>query len=327
MRPLSALLAALAALALGPAAAPGSGGPLIPAGVYGAGGVTVPGSEFRYSTVFGGEGGVIEKIRTDGGSIKSYRGLHGGWSLPAVTILGQAGGLSADGDTLVMIKPPYETPGPQTQLLVLDTKGLNTEEHLTLDGRFSFDAISPDGRLLYLVEYPNPRDPLDYRVRAYDRERGGFRPGRIVDPEEPGERMTGQPVSRQASPDGRWAYTLYGGGEETFIHALDTTAATAVCVDLEQIPARDLYLLGLSVDPATGAITVLRKREPVAVVDPHGFTVSDPAAAAEGGDGPGPPWALLATALGLLAIAGAALVLRIRSRARAPGAGGCEPAR
>ena len=53
--------------------------------------------------------------------------------------------------------------------------------------------------------------------------------------------MAGQPVAREMSPDGRWAYTLYGGGEETFIHALDTEGETAVCIDLEDIaPARHL---------------------------------------------------------------------------------------
>jgi len=315
----------MASLFLWAGAASGSGGPLIPSGVYGAGGVTVPGSEFRYATVFGGEAPVLEKIRVQGGSIQIYRTLRGGWSLPAVTITGRAGGLSADARTLVLIKQPYEKPGPGTELLVLDTKRLRTEERIMLDGRFSFDAISPDGRLLYLVEYPDPRDPLNYRVRAYDLERDGFRPGRIVDPEEPGEQMTGQPIARQASPDGRWAYTLYGGGEETFIHALDTTAATAVCVDLEEIPARDLYLLGLSVDPATGAITVLRKREPVALVDPQDFAVTD-AVAAEAEDDASVPWGAISAGLVLLAIAASALVVWVRSRIGAP-ADECEPAR
>ena len=44
----------------------------------------------------------------------------------------------------------------------------------------------------------------------------------IMDPREPDEKMGGFPLSRTMSADGRWAYTLYTGGEETFVHALDT---------------------------------------------------------------------------------------------------------
>ena len=48
--------------------------------------------------------------------------------------------------------------------------------------------------------------------------------------------MRGQPLSRAMSPDGRWAYTLYdGNGETPFVHALDTSRATARCIDLDAI--------------------------------------------------------------------------------------------
>jgi hypothetical protein len=60
-------------------------------------------------------------------------------------------------------------------------------------------------------------------------------PGAIVDPAEPDERMQGSPVSRVAGADGRWAYTLYAGNEEIFLHALDTVRGRAVCVDLPQL--------------------------------------------------------------------------------------------
>jgi hypothetical protein len=264
-----------------PAAA--AGGPAVPSGSFSRLGVTgppaLPSSESRYLTVTAGNRTVIEQIKTDGGSLTSTRTLHGLWALPAVTILGDAAGLSADGETLVLIKPDYSFRSEQTTLLIAEADHLRSLERIKLDGRFSFDAISPDGTLLYLVQYADPRNPLDYRVRAYDLETGEFQPGKIVDPEEPGEQMSGQPVARQSSPDGRWAYTLYGGGEETFIHALDTEGATAVCVDLDEIAAKDLYMLGLNVDPATGLITVLDRGKSVAIVDPQTFAVGEPPAA------------------------------------------------
>jgi len=47
--------------------------------------------------------------------------------------------------------------------------------------------------------------------------------------------MQGSPVTRVGSREGRWAYTLYTGPEETFLHALDTVRGRAVCVDLPQL--------------------------------------------------------------------------------------------
>ena len=45
--------------------------------------------------------------------------------------------------------------------------------------------------------------------------------------------MSGIPVTRMPSMDGRWAYTLYDNGRHSFVHALDTARRTAVCIDLD----------------------------------------------------------------------------------------------
>ena len=275
MRVFTATLAAFFAI-VGMALA--SGGPLIPSGTYGTGPVgpgSRPDTSFRYVAVGGGDNPtVLERISTDGGRVTRQLPLDGSWALPAVTILNDAGGLSADGTTLVLVKPNYGRPSEKTEMLLVDTDRFRKLEHLTLDGTFSFDAISPDGSHLYLVQYADPRDPLDYRVRSYDVSKRGFEPGSIVDPDEPDEKMTGQPVSRKMSPDGRWAYTLYGGGEETFIHALDTKAGVAQCVDLPGFERSQLYTLRLDVDRETGVITVLRDRTPKATVDAQTFEVT-----------------------------------------------------
>ena len=51
----------------------------------------------------------------------------------------------------------------------------------------------------------------------------------------PDEKMGGLPLSRTMSADGRWAYTLYTGGEETFVHALDTLKGQARCIDVGSV--------------------------------------------------------------------------------------------
>ena len=243
-----------------------SGGPVILGGTYGAGGVTAPGSEYRYATVDAGAGGtIVEQIRPQGGGIRRYRSVGSGWSLPAVTWLGAPGGLSADGSRLALVRPRYDARGlssSPSEFLLVDTRSLKPARRIELDGIYSFDAISPDGRSIYLVEYADARDPLDYRVRRYDVAAGEFRGGAIVDPDEPDEKMTGQPLSRVYSPDGSWAYTLYGGGSETFVHALDTAHGTAQCIDLEGIgEGNSYYRLSLETDPATGAVSVRNAHE------------------------------------------------------------------
>jgi hypothetical protein len=325
MRVFTATLAAFFAMA---GAALAAGGPLIPSGTYGTGPVgpgSRPDSSFRYVAVGGGDNPtVLERISTDGGRVTRQLPLDGSWALPAVTILNDAGGLSADGRTLVLVRPDYGRASAETKMLLVDTDRFRKLDHLTFDGTFSFDAVSPDGSHLYLVQYADPRDPLDYRVRSYDVSKHRFEPGSIVDPDEPDEKMTGQPVSRKMSPDGRWAYTLYGGGEETFIHALDTKAGAAQCVDLPGLERGQLYTLRLDVDRETGVITVLRDQTPKATVDAQTFEVTPVERSAPsvgtGGDGDASgDWvgfAGLAVGVGLLAGV-AAIVVRHQRRAAA----------
>ncbi len=146
-----------------------------------------------------------------------------------------AGGVSADGRTLVLIRPRARFPRRQTTFAVMSTKPrLRLRRIVRLPGDFSYDALSPDGRSLFLINYISPQDPTQYRVRVYDLARNRLDPRAIVDPREPPDAMNGLPVTRVSSPDGRWAYTLYdGAGKHPFIHALDTRDRKAVCIDLE----------------------------------------------------------------------------------------------
>ena len=154
------------------------------------------------------------------------------------------------------INPRTGFPRRSTTLAVLNTRRLTAQEVITLKGDFSFDAISPDGKLLYLVQYLSQRDPTRYLVRLYDLDAGRLLREPIIDPREVGDVMRGMPITRASSPDGRWAYTLYdGAGEHPFIHALDTIARTARCIDLHGLVGFDLlFELRLESSPDGGQL-------------------------------------------------------------------------
>lgn len=305
----------------GPAGAKGAGGPGTNGTASGTSTVTgLPGTDAaatRYSVFRGESSSSVSAINTNGGSIEDQRQIAGRWALPAVTLRGDPGGLSADGDRLVLMRPRL-LDAQSTSFRFLDTSTLRTRDEVTFDGRWLFDAISPDGSLVYLIEYPRPGNFVEYRVRAYVPRKGELRPGAVVDPDEAGEPMTGEPVSRAMSPDGRWAYTLYRG-EETFVHALDTQEAEAVCIDLPQLEDANFFALDLSVDPSSGALTVLDRGEPAVSIDPETFqidAVSDTGTAEAGGDGDWLIWAMVGAGLVLYAAA-LAILRRRRHRAAA----------
>jgi hypothetical protein len=220
-------LVVLALVVLLPSQAFGAG---LPAEGVDATPLYVPGGQFEYRTERAGhDTRVIESARY-GGPVRERR-LDGRFLIPAVAYDGSPSGLSADGRTLVLINPRRGFPAKRTTIAVVDVRHLRVRRHIELDGDFAVDAIAPDGNTLYLIEYPS-RDMLSYAVRAYDMRAGRLLAKPVVDPDEADEPMTGAPVTRLAAPDGRWQYTLYQSEEHPFIHALDTTRRTAVCIDL-----------------------------------------------------------------------------------------------
>ena len=255
---------------------------------------------------------MVQQIST--GDLISSNLLRGQYVVPAVAYDGSAGGLSANNHRLILIQPRTRFPRPHTTFAVLDGRGLAVDRILRLKGDFSFDALSPTGRLLYLIQYLSRRDPTQYQVRVYDLKTGRLDPKPIVDPEEePGE-MYGFPITRAVSPDGRWAYTLYDGQEHPFIHALDTSGRRAVCIDLDSLHGvRGLYDLRLDVAPSGDTLSVVGKRGPLAHVDVGGWEVSEPAARAVRGDDGGTPWLFVGGLAGLLGVAGIVAASR-RSR-------------
>ena len=174
-------------------------------------------------------------VRT--GRSKATALLHGRYVIPVVAYDGSAGGLSADGATLALIRPRTGFPEKATRLAIVDAGRLHVRTYVKLRGDYSFDAISPDGRWIYLIQYTSAVDPTQYRVRALDARTGRLLPHDIVDPHDRGEAMHGNPLTRLQSSDGRWAYTLYDGNGRPFVHALDTAAGAARCLDLPAFPS------------------------------------------------------------------------------------------
>jgi hypothetical protein len=240
------LLFALAAAAVLAGGASADGLPVLGIDV-GSSGVTTSSGQVRYVSLPDGRRTIVAQTARSGGQIVGVTRLSGSFTIPAVAYDGSASGLSADGTRLVLIEPRQSFPRVATTFALLDAPRLRLLRTIRLRGDFSFDAVSPDGSRMFLVQYTSPNDPDRYAVRAYDLRAGRLLPAPVVDPRERGEAMRGKPLTRTASVDGRWAYTLYdGGGGTPFVHALDTATGTARCIDLPMLDGRrDLWQLRL----------------------------------------------------------------------------------
>jgi len=267
-----AILAGLPA----PAAADG-----LPAVGVDAAPLSAPGGEVEYVTARAKGDTVLRERTIARGRVLRRLRLNGKFSEPAVAYDGSPSGLSADGRTLVLISPRTRFPRARTTFAVIDAKRMRVRRHIRLGGDFSFDAISPDGRLVYVINYLSKRDFTKYAVRAFDMRARRLLREPVVDPSEPGEDMSGVPLSRVSDREGRWAYTLYDGAKYPFVHALDTARRTAVCIDLDDVRslgALELHgdrldVLGAggnvvaSIDTATHRVIARRKPSQASAAD------------------------------------------------------------
>jgi hypothetical protein len=207
----------------------GGAGPS-PGIMLGSPGVVSRDGKVRYVAMRAGKGTLVEAVMTRGGVVRKARFLRGSFGIPMVAYDRSVGGLSRDGRRLVVYAPGTA----RTRFVVLDPRTLRVSSRFALNGNFGFDALSPDGSLMYLIQIKSESNgPIAYDVRALDVSTGRLFPGAIVDRREPDEKMTGIPMARVGSPDASWAYTLYlrpSGG--AFVHALHTTAREAFCIDL-----------------------------------------------------------------------------------------------
>ena len=318
-------LAAIIALALVfPAAAAGDGLPVVNIDV-GPTGVTTPVAPDRFVALPAGKNTLVARIERKGGRVRASRILSGQLTIPAVAYDASADGLSGDGLTLVLLVPRQTFPRASTTFAIVETGQLSIRSKLKLKGDFSFDAMSRDGRWLYLIQYTSPSDPLQYRVRALDTNTGRIHPRPIVDPREPGEAMNGIPLTRAMSPDGRWAYTLYDGTEHPFVHALDTSGRSARCIDLDWLHGRrDLWRMRFAISADGRELSVRSGTKTVALVDTRTFAATTGLQADDKGRS---PWGFLWLGIGLLlAATGGLYVAGSRRRAASTSFGGATSA-
>jgi hypothetical protein len=268
MRTSFVAMLAVALLVAAPAAS-GDGGPS-PGAITGWNGVLSLNGAFRYVALTANAATTVAAVEVEGGRVLDYSTFKGLFGVPLVAYDGSTSGLSADGSTLVLTG----FGGPAvSRFLVLSPKHLRVRNRIALRGTFSFDAISPSGRMLYLIQYLPSASWTNYRVRAYDLARGKLRPGSIVDRREPAEKMQGSPVTRATSSDGIWAYTLYARGEaKAFVHALDTRHARAFCVDLP-FAGEQQALNGIRMSAAHGKLVLRDYAGKLAAVDAETFRV------------------------------------------------------
>jgi hypothetical protein len=304
---LAVVLASLAAAASAAAAGPS----FVSAG---GAGVLARGGAWRYVAVPIGAGTAIERIRVSDGTVLGWADLDGSWGIPAPTFSpANNEGLTRDGRHLIVATFGA---GPPTRFAVLGARSLRVQDRFELDGSFAYDALSPDGSTLYLIQYVNAQSLDRYVVRAYDLRSHRLLPGRIADKSQRGWVMQGVAVTRATSADGGRVYTLYTRpGGYPFVHALDTVHGVAHCIGLpwrgDQGP-----LMTMRLALADGGRTLVLNRgdgKPWLTVDTSSWAIAHPQPSAGQF-----PWRWLAVAgfvvvLGVAA-AGVFRVFTVRSR-------------
>jgi hypothetical protein len=271
----------------------------------------------------------VAQIDSAGGTVNGFMSLHGSWGIPIVAFDGTTSGVSAGGQTLVLAQSSQALLPSRSRFALVNPLKMRLQRVVTLRGAFYFDAISPDGGTMYLIQHTSAFNILRYAVRAYDLRTDRLVPGTIVDRREPDERMAGYPVARAVTGDGVWAYTLYQKpGGRLFVHALDTGRGIARCIDLPPLAGVVQSMMGLSVDG--GRLDVVSGGAVLAAVDRSTFRVTrSPAPAAGRSERPvghrpsgGHTAAIVAAVLVGLLVAGGGAALAVRRRRPARGRSG-----
>src|SRR4051794_12606051 len=222
---------------------------------------------------------------------------------------GELEGLSRGGGRLVVGTVGLQSP---TRFAVINTRNLRVRDSFELPGSFAYDAMSPDGKTLYLTQYVDRDNASRYVVRAYDLEHGRLLPGRIADKAQASWVMEGFATTRTTSGDGRFVYTLFmRPGGYPFVHALDTVHGVAHCIGLPWTAPSQDALMSMRMALTHGghglALTSKSGKRWLAI-DTNTWRITQPAAS-----GFGWRWAALSAFPVLAAIAGA-LVLGRRRR-------------
>jgi hypothetical protein len=288
-------------------------------------GVAGPGGKVRY-VARGGPGATtrVVALARDGSVLRSAR-IHGRFGVPAVTFNGQTGGVSTDGSTLVLAdirtgngEYPLKR---HSSFAVLDARSLRLRERIELRGHYTFDALSPDGSRLYLIQHVSAVKITHYVVRAYDLANRQLLPGRIADKSQAGWVMNGMPLARTTSADGRWVYTFYDNpGGYPFVHALDSVRGVAHCIGVPwKGSANNLWHLRMSVRDGGRTLSIhWRSGRPYLAIAVGSWRILHPGVARPAAPSSF-PWWIVGVGLALVAAAAAAILGRRRIAARVRG--------
>jgi hypothetical protein len=193
----------------------------------------VPSPDWR--TIYVAAGGssqtTVEAVDVASGRVLRSTTIAGRFRLPVVGTTAVPDGLSGDGGTLALANVADT---PVSRFAILRTDFAKPPELVDLPGDFEFDALSPDGSRLFVIEHLAGPDRSRYRVRFYDRGAGKLDPAVIVDKRDAWEQvMAGYPNTRVTGPGGAWVYTLYRNASHgPFVHALNAQDGYAFCIDL-----------------------------------------------------------------------------------------------
>ena len=125
--------------------------------------------------------------------------MPGKFGVATLTVDGPGSGMFRDGKTFLLQSTGLQ---PKTQFLLLRTDDLSKVGQFTLNGTFGFDALSPDGTMMYLIQHSTVQDIEHYVVRAYNLSTHTLLPNRIADKTQKSWVMQGWAVARTTSATG-----------------------------------------------------------------------------------------------------------------------------
>jgi hypothetical protein len=121
-------------------------------------GVLEPSGEHRFTALPLATKTVLTKSQTRGGRVLRAFILDGRWGVPVVANDGTSAEISADGTTMVLTRVAQAYPPRHSSFAVIDARSMALRDTVELDGEWCFDALSPGGRWLYLIEQPEGVD-------------------------------------------------------------------------------------------------------------------------------------------------------------------------
>jgi hypothetical protein len=159
----------------------------------------------------------------------TYRG--GGWSLA---------GVSANGRYVALLD---SFPKSRVTIKIIGSRLGRVLHTIALHGSYDVDAVSNDGRKLFLIQYLRS----GYLVRFYDVGRQALASQVLT---EKGAPMQGLAWDAVPSRDGHYLFTLYLRGDGAAeVHTLDLRQGTATCIDLPRGDPLSIQQYALSLSP------------------------------------------------------------------------------